>query len=140
MESSSKIGLKDVLWWMSIRNAWVKAWWNGPKVAHAKSTQKYIIILIQFLALSQFQHFSYYSFLKVHKFFLNVSITLVYNLFSSYISLLEWLISMWTFFYILFIYSFFRSQLCLNRKIVRCSSCLGPYWMLLLISHHSSYS
>ncbi len=49
--------------------------------------------------------FMLYSFLKVHNFFKNGSISLVYSLFSSCISLLEWLISMWIFFtFHLFIY------------------------------------
>jgi hypothetical protein len=56
-----------------------------------------------FVSLLIIRTFSLCSFLKVHNFFLNASMTLVYNLVSSYIIILEWLISKWTCFYILFI-------------------------------------
>ncbi len=56
------------------------------------------IIFNHFVSPFTISNICLYSFLKVHNFFLNGSIILVYSLFSSYINLLKWLLSMWIFF------------------------------------------
>jgi hypothetical protein len=65
--------------------------------------------------------FLLYSFLKVHNFFLNTSITLVYNLFSSCIILLEWLISRWIFLHFIYFFIFLIVVMFEQENYIKCS-------------------
>jgi hypothetical protein len=109
----------------------VKILCGGPILANVKFTDEHTNLAIFLLILSQFQTLVLGLPLKVHSFFLNDSIILMYILYLSTIMIninVKFFFHFY-FFRIIFMHEFF---------LVWCS-CFKPYWMRSLVSCHSSH-